>query len=224
VLTVATAEPLNRGGKDPQGMILELREVVANLHRRLTRLEKQVTTLSSLVPIPVDRPPIEYIVHGLPQHPSDRYQARSLDQITHIAVHHSATRDTVTAAQMARYHVNELDWPGIGYHFLISVDGTIQQTNELTSVSYHAREANRTSLGICFIGDFKEVVPPETQLASGGHLIAWLMQELDIPLENVDGHKRYVPSTSCPGDQWDSGQKWGELLHARIQEWRPEEA
>ena len=70
------------------------------------------------------------------------------------------------------------------------------------------------------IGDFKDTIPPEAQIESGAHLVAWLLQELDLPLENVGGHKRHVPRTSCPGDQWDAEQQWGELLYARIVDFR----
>jgi hypothetical protein len=212
-------EELPDVGQDVQAMILELREQVSTLAERVEGLEEQFARHLSSQPVLVDRPRIEYAVESLPRHATDRYDTRSLDQITHIVVHHSATPAKVTAEQMARYHVNDLDWPGIGYHFVIATDGTVQQGNELTSISYHARQANRYSVGICFVGNFKEVVPPEAQLASGGHLIAWLLQEMDLPLGRVGGHKEHVPTTSCPGDQWDSGQMWRDLLLARIKGW-----
>lgn len=224
------AEPRD-SAEDVWAEIAELREQVSSLTGRVAGLEEQMARL--LVPTPpvlqsprvskssgVPKPPIRYIVEGLRRHPTDRYSTRSLDQITHIVIHHSATRDTITAEQMARYHVNELGWPGIGYHFVIAADGTIWQTNELTSISYHTRQANRYSVGVCFVGDFKDEPPSEAQLNSGGHLIAWLLQELSISLENVGGHKKHVLSTSCPGDQWDAGQQWGELLRKRIEEYR----
>jgi N-acetyl-anhydromuramyl-L-alanine amidase AmpD len=198
--------------------ILELQGQVSSLTERVERLEEQVARLLSAKPPTVTKPAIDYVVNELRRHPTDRYSKRSMGRITHIVVHNSATRDTVTADQMARYHVNELDWPGIGYHYVIAADGTIQQTNELTSVSYHARQANGFSIGICFIGDFKDTIPSPAQMDSGAHLIAWLLQELDLPQENVEGHKAHVLSTSCPGKQWDSGQRWGDLLHARIEE------
>jgi len=53
-------------------------------------------------------------------------------------------------------------------------------------------------------------------MESGAQLIAWLLQELDIPLDHVQGHKAHVQTTSCPGDQWDSGQRWGERLRDQI--------
>jgi N-acetyl-anhydromuramyl-L-alanine amidase AmpD len=197
-------------------MSQELGARVGELAERVERLEVQVARLLASQPVWVTRPPIETVVEELPRHATDRYQTRGLAQITHLVVHHSATRDTVTAEQMARYHVHTLDWPGIGYHFVIAADGTVQQTNELTSISYHARQANRTSVGICFTGNFKETIPHEAQLASGGHLIAWLLQQLGLPIEHVGGHRSHVPGTSCPGDQWDAGQMWCDLLRARI--------
>ena len=55
----------------------------------------------------------------LPTHSSKRYQTRPLSAIYYIAVHHSLT-DNIPGGEdvnaFARYHVNHLDWPGIGYH------------------------------------------------------------------------------------------------------------
>ncbi|MEA3344648.1 MAG: peptidoglycan recognition family protein [Chloroflexota bacterium] len=164
------------------------------------------------------KPPIKDIVDELPKHPTKRYRARRREDITHIAVHHSAVAPSVSAERIARYHVENLDWPGIGYHFDIAADGTIYQTNELTTISYHARDANTYSIGICFAGNFTDAIPTEAQLRSGGRLIAWIMQELSIPLDHVRGHKFYVPTTACPGDQWDEGQEWKGLLQAQIED------
>ena len=164
----------------------------------------------------VAKPPIQDITDELPKHPTKRYNTRRLEDITHIAVHHSGVDPSVPVERIARYHVENLDWPGIGYHFEIASDGTIHQTNKLTTVSYHASEANAYAIGVCFAGDFTSTIPTEAQLRSGGHLIAWLLQKLNLPLDRVQGHKYFV-NTRCPGDQWDSGQRWGDMLRGQIQ-------
>jgi N-acetylmuramoyl-L-alanine amidase len=164
----------------------------------------------------VSQPTIEDVVDSLPQHETERYRTRSLDQITHLVVHHSATRPDVSAERMARYHVQDLGWPGIGYHFVIDEDGTINRTNELASVSYHAVQANAYSVGICFTGNFTEAIPPEAQLDAGAHLIAWLLQELDLPVDRIHGHREQVSGTTCPGDQWFTGRRWRDLLLTRV--------
>jgi hypothetical protein len=49
------------------------------------------------------------------------------------------------------------------------------------------------------------------------HLIAWLLQELELPLEAVVGKQELV-DTQSPGQQWLSGSKWKEMLLAEIEE------
>jgi hypothetical protein len=63
-----------------------------------------------------------------------------------------------------------------------------------------------------------DVVPTPKQIMEGGHLVAWLMQELDIPVVNVWGHKEfpYNHGTSCPGSQWLDGQNWKQKLLMQV--------
>jgi hypothetical protein len=85
----------------------------------------------------------------------------------------------------------------------------------LETVSHHTATANLQGVGICFLGNFVGQVPPSDQLRAGARLVAWLMQELNIPLENVKGHSELM-DTACPGDHWLIGQKWGEMLRQEI--------
>jgi hypothetical protein len=204
--------------RDARLRIEQLEAQAVSLEQQMADLQKQIDDLKSITPaVEVSRPPIGDIIEALPRHPSLRYRMRNMDEITHVIVHHSATLPTISAEAMARYHVNDRGWPGIGYHFVITVDGKIQQTNPLAAASYHAREANAYGVGICFTGDFSITIPSPAQLDAGAHLVAWLLQELHIPLNHVQGHKANVLTTSCPGDQWDEGQRWGDLLRAQIQ-------
>ncbi|NIO69052.1 MAG: hypothetical protein GTN71_08455, partial [Anaerolineae bacterium] len=51
--------------------------------------------------------------------------------------------------------------------------------------------------------------------SSGGKLLAFLMQELHLPLESIRGHKEFVV-TQSPGNQWDGGRKWKDMLLAEV--------
>ncbi|MCL7453429.1 MAG: N-acetylmuramoyl-L-alanine amidase, partial [Anaerolineae bacterium] len=147
----------------------------------------------------IPMPSIYYLVNQLPKHETKRYQTRPLCDVHRIVVHHSAAPAQVGPEAIAKYHITKLDWPGIGYHFVVGEDGTLYQTNTLETVSYHAVQANATGLGICFLGNFMKTVPPAAQMRAGAHLIAWLMQELELSIEVVQGHKE-VLSTACPGE------------------------
>jgi len=165
------------------------------------------------------KPDIVNLVNQLPKHPTSRYEARSLAQITHIAIHHSAVPASVTPQRIAHHHVfsETQQWPGMGYHYFISANGTIDQTQALELASNHVYGHHHNTVGVCLAGNFDHVIPTPAQLAASGRLIAWLMQELNIPLQNVWGHKAFPrATTSCPGKQWDGGRRWQDLLLQEI--------
>jgi hypothetical protein len=76
------------------------------------------------------------------------------------------------------------------------------------------------SVGIAFAGSFMNGrIPTSAQLRSGAHLVAWLMQELTVPLARVWGHREYPDNnTVCPGSEWTLGNRWRDLLFERIDE------
>ena len=125
-----------------------------------------------------------------------KYAKRALSRINQIVVHHSASIGQ-RAEDYARYHVQSKGWPGIGYHFVIEVNGDIIQANPLTNVSYNVSGHNTRSIGICLSGDFTKQEPSSQQLKSLKNLIAHLRRQLPQQLE-VFGHKDYG-QTSCPG-------------------------
>jgi hypothetical protein len=61
-------------------------------------------------------------------------------------------------------------------------------------------------------------VPTPEQLRSTAHLLAWLMQEYNVPLAQVKGHRDvWVGATSCPGETWKNGVRWHDRLAEEIQ-------
>ena len=167
----------------------------------------------------IPKPAIVNIVNQLLKHPTNRYDARSLDQITHIAIHHSATPASVTPQRIALYQVSNKShqWPGMGYHYFVDQDGTINHTQALELVSNHISEHNNYTVGICLAGDFDDGIPSPMQLAATGHLLAWLMQELNIAAANIWGHKNFPrTTTSCPGRQWDTENRWRDTLIQQV--------
>jgi hypothetical protein len=73
------------------------------------------------------------IVDELPTHPIKEYNTRSLDAIDDLIIHHTVSPDSRTSEQIAVYHVNTKDWPGIAYHFVIGADGGIEVYIQLMS-------------------------------------------------------------------------------------------
>lgn len=175
----------------------------------------------------VVQPAIFDIVDALPKHPTLRYSQRQRRQITHLCIHHSATPANIAIERVAQYHItadpsrNKEAWPGIGYHFYVKPDGAIYMTNRLETVSYHVYGNNERAVGICVSGDFTRAVPTVEQINSTAHLVAWLMQELNIPEQNVLGHREFPQNdTSCPGVQWLEGRQWRTMLMQTVRAFR----
>ena len=156
------------------------------------------------------------------------YPTRTLDGIRQVIVHHSGSNAGKTVEQIAESHVQtqvknsagqvtKEQWPGVGYHFFINADGSIVKCNELTTVCYHAGSYNAMSVGVCFSGNFAPAgaqPPSGAQLASGGALIAWLMDQLNFDLDAVKGYKELV-NVDDPG-QWTTGFAWRNQLLGTI--------
>ncbi len=207
---------------DLQNRLDEAKATIAALQVQIANLRQQLADVKAggAKVCGVPKPPIQDVVDKLPKNPDKHYGTRKLSAITHIAVHHSAAPANISVERIARYHVEDPShrWPGIGYHFYIGPDGTTFQTNRLETISYQVKYNNDYTIGICFAGNFNHAVPTPAQISSGARLIAWLMQELHIPLENVKGHKEYPRNTTnCPGEQWLKGQRWKDMLRVKIQ-------
>lgn len=136
-------------------------------------------------------------VGQLPTHPTKQYGTRSFSAINMAVIHHSATTSG-NSTSFARHHVDNNDWPGIGYHFVIAKNGAIERTNDLATISYHAGNVNSRSVGILLIGDYMQQIPPRAQIDSAVRLIVMLEQQLGRPLEIV-GHRDVMANRTCPG-------------------------
>ncbi|MFN2243349.1 MAG: N-acetylmuramoyl-L-alanine amidase, partial [Anaerolineae bacterium] len=213
----------------------EYTALIASLQGQIRTLQR-VATHPGLRPLPaasepseaqhqiqVSAPPIQDVIDKLPTHETEEYEERPLEDIKYLVIHHSAVPASVGPTQIAAYHIRKHDWPGIGYHYVVAADGTLYQTNALETKSYHAAKANPYSIGICFLGDFTNAVPPPAQVQAGAHLVAWLLGELDLPVDSIKGHKELM-GTACPGQQWLAGQRWNTTLYSQVREVQKEKA
>jgi hypothetical protein len=92
-------------------------------------------------------------------------------------------------------------WPDLPYHFLIAPDGRIFEGRPLeyepdTNTKYDIAG----HLGVEMVGDFDRQRPSVEQLTSAAQITAWLMQEFEIPIDQVRTHRDVAPGqTGCPG-------------------------
>lgn len=163
-------------------------------------------------------PKMTNIIAELPHANKGLEEYRSLGAIRDIVVHYDGVDvppppyDAPARYKgQANYHI-EKDWsapgggtiPGFGlmYHYKVDAMGGIWQTQPETLITWHARAANPSGLGVCCdLGPRQQ--PTKKQLESLAALLIWLCYErpeLPAGRANVWGHKEVkTNSTACPG-------------------------
>ena len=92
-------------------------------------------------------------------------------------------------------------WQGVGYHFIIHPDGTIETARPINMVGSHCKGQNYNSIGIAYIGGMnKEYTTAKdtrtrAQKKQMWRLVLYLLQR--FPSATVHGHHEYDPKP-CP--------------------------
>lgn len=97
-------------------------------------------------------------------------------------IHHTASHD-VSAQTIDQWH-KEKGWDGIGYHFIIRADGTIEQGRPISKQGAHAKGRN-DYVGIALTG-YDEFTP--LQIKSLKKLI------IELKISHIERHHQ-----DCPG-------------------------
>lgn len=123
--------------------------------------------------------------------------------IKRIIIHCSDTpegRDD-TAADIDRWH-RAKGWDGIGYHYVVRLDGTIETGRPLERPGAHCAGYNQSSIGICYIGgrsrDMKRYI--DTRTPQQREALRTLITRLTLrfPKAHVMGHRELDKSKACP--------------------------
>lgn len=125
-----------------------------------------------------------------------------------IILHCSATPEgrDYTVEQIHSWHLQK-GWVGIGYHYIITRDGTIYQGRPDNTIGAHCTNYNSTSIGICYVGgmDADNKHPKDTRTIEQKQalleLVQYLMDKYHITLDNVRGHYELCPPNNhkaCP--------------------------
>lgn len=124
--------------------------------------------------------------------------ASNLEGITHLVFHHSASPLSTTVNEIRRWHLNR-GWVDIGYHRVILANGSRVPGRPLLMAGAHARGHNRTSIGVCIVGDNTIEARRWTKhqwVAAREERDMW---ESLIPGIIVCGHRDLGAATECPG-------------------------
>lgn len=128
---------------------------------------------------------------------------KAVRYIKRIIVHCSATPEgkAFHASDIDRWHKAN-GWNGIGYHYVIDIDGKVELGRNIHLVGAHATNYNTGSIGICYIGGTdKDGVAKDTRTPEQKESLLWLLQELKklYPQAEILGH-RDLPKVAkaCP--------------------------
>lgn len=118
-----------------------------------------------------------------------------------IVIHHVGVPSGDTSAEAIHKAHLAKGWAGIGYHYVIRKDGTIERGRPLAAVGAHAQGHNYDTIGINVTGNFDTERPTPEQIDSLERLLAFLCRIYDIEtgVTTIEGH-RDVNATDCPGD------------------------
>ena len=113
------------------------------------------------------------------------------------------------AETIDRWH-KERGWSGIGYHFVILEDGTVEAGRDIDKQGAHTRWYNHY-IGICLIGIDSFT---EKQFHSLEMLVTGLMNNYNIPTDKVFGHYQLDKrGKTCPNfnvDVWKRNYLLGD--------------
>ncbi len=146
----------------------------------------------------------------LSRDPEQGYPRRPLADIRYLVLHHTGAPASVGPEAIAAEHVDRNGWPGIGYHYIVDVDGTVYHCQDLGFVSHHAAQFNPVSVGIALAGNLRAERPGRAQLQATSELLAELCRDLGLPPGALRGHGELV-ATECPGSRFLTEWK-GDLL------------
>ena len=122
-------------------------------------------------------------------------------KITEIIIHCSATKEghPFFAADIDRWHKAQ-GWSGIGYHYVIDIDGKVETGRAEYQTGAHAKGHNANSIGICYIGGLDiNGKPKDTRTPEQRKSLAELVARLKVkyPKATVHGHNEFA-NKACP--------------------------
>lgn len=134
--------------------------------------------------------------------------------ISLIVIHCSAVPSwqQSSAADIDRWH-RERGWKyGIGYHYVVRRDGTIELGRPLYLVGAHCKGHNDHSIGICYEGGLDvQGQPADTRTVAQRTALRALIAQLhqQFPRALILGHNALDPMKSCPC--FDAATEYSDL-------------
>jgi len=120
-----------------------------------------------------------------------------------IIIHCSATPEGVNfKARDIRVWHRERGFADIGYHYIVLLDGTVEEGRVLEKIGAHCRGRNAGTIGICYIGGVQKdgKTPKDTRTPAQRASLLKLCRDLvkQYPsIKRISGHNQYA-NKACP--------------------------
>ena len=100
------------------------------------------------------------------------------------------------------WHVKGNGWSDVGYHFLIKLDGTLQEGRPMERSGSHVRGQNKSSIGIAYVGgmdkDMDEWIDTRTPEQKDAIFNLLMDLKFQFPDAVVYGHNDFTDKKVCP--------------------------
>ena len=123
-------------------------------------------------------------------------------KINEIIVHCSATPagKPYTVEDIDKWH-RQRGFDGIGYHFVVYLDGSVHKGRSLEKVGAHCLGHNKNSIGVCYIGGLTEdgKATNDTRTLAQKISLQRLLVNLksQFPEAEIHGHRDFA-AKACP--------------------------
>lgn len=133
-------------------------------------------------------------------------------RIDEIIVHCTATPQgmAVSVSDIDRWH-RQRGFAGIGYHFVVYLDGTVHTGRPIDRVGAHCKGHNAHSIGVCYVGGLDvQGCPMDTRTPEQKVALCALIAVLKhlYPNAKVYGHRQFA-NKACPC--FDAEKEYGDV-------------
>jgi N-acetylmuramoyl-L-alanine amidase len=128
-------------------------------------------------------------------------------KVKKLIIHHSLTFDgkVVDWTAIRKYHIETNGWADIGYQYGIELVGdkyVVQKGRSEHTPGAHCLGQNDKSIGICVVGNYDLVEPPEAALNLLAELCADICKRHGLTSGDIETHHKYAAYKTCPGTRF----------------------
>lgn len=128
---------------------------------------------------------------------------KSRRRIDAIVIHCTASKPDkdLTVSDVRRMHKAN-GWSDIGYHYLIRMDGTIENGRDVDIMGAHVSGHNAHTIGVCYVGGLDANGNPRdtrTENQKNAMLNLLMMLKAAYPNAIIKGHRDYSPDKNGNG-------------------------